>query len=137
MGVVNKAIENGVRVSGVANSRMPSRHGKLRGDDRRPAPVAVFEDFQEIVTRGGVEGLEAEVVEDQEIGAAEGFQEPWMTPVAARVEAAERAIAIGARTYGSVKSILDHKLDRKPAPKRAAETAPILHQNIRGPRYYH
>ncbi len=57
---------------------------------------------------------------------------------AARVEAAaERAIEIGARTYGSVKSILDNKLDRRPAPKRAAETAPILHPNIRGSRYYH
>jgi len=51
--------------------------------------------------------------------------------------AAERAIDIGAKTYGSVKSILDHKLDRKPAQKRAAETAPILHPNIRGSRYYH
>ena len=56
----------------------------------------------------------------------------------ARLEAAaERAIEIGARTYGSVKSILDNKLDRKPAPKGPAETAPILHPNIRGPRYYH
>jgi transposase len=51
--------------------------------------------------------------------------------------AAERAIDIGAKTYRSVKSILDHKLDRKPAQKRAAETAPILHPNIRGSRYYH
>jgi transposase len=51
--------------------------------------------------------------------------------------AAERGIEIGARTYGSVKSILDNKLDRKPAPKGPAETAPILHPNIRGPRYYH
>ena len=50
--------------------------------------------------------------------------------------AAERAIDIGAKTYGSVKSILDHKLDQKPAQKRAAETAPILHPNIRGSRYY-
>lgn len=40
---------------------------------------------------------------------------------AARVEAAaEPAIEIGARTYGSVKSILDAKLDRRPAPKRPA-----------------
>ncbi|AZG79100.1 IS21 family transposase (plasmid) [Methylocystis rosea] len=55
-----------------------------------------------------------------------------------RVEAAaERAIEIGAKTYGSVKSILDNKLDRKPAAKRAADAAPILHPNIRGPRYYH
>jgi len=57
---------------------------------------------------------------------------------AARVEAAaERAIEIGAKTYGSVKSILDNRLDRKPAPKRAADAAPIQHTNIRGPRYYH
>jgi transposase len=57
---------------------------------------------------------------------------------AVRVEAAaERAIDVGARTYGSVKSILDNKLDRRPAPKRATETAPILHPNIRGSRYYH
>jgi transposase len=56
----------------------------------------------------------------------------------ARLEAAaERAIEIGARTYGSVKSILDNKLDRRPAPKRPADAAPILHPNIRGPRYYH
>lgn len=56
----------------------------------------------------------------------------------ARVEAAaERAIDIGARSYGSVKSIIDNKLDRKPAPKRAADAGPILHPNIRGARYYH
>jgi transposase len=57
---------------------------------------------------------------------------------ASRVEAAaERAIEIGARTYGSVKSILDTRLDRRPAPRRPADAAPILHPNIRGPRYYH
>ncbi len=36
------------------------------------------------MTGAGVEGLEAEVVEDQEIGAAEGFDETRVTPVAAR-----------------------------------------------------
>ena len=56
---------------------------------------------------------------------------------AARLEAAsERAIDIGARTYGSVKSILDHNLDRCPAHKPAERTA-VVHPNIRGPRYYH
>ena len=56
---------------------------------------------------------------------------------AQRLEAAaERALEIGARTYGSVKSILDNKLDRRPAPRRPADTAPIRHSNIRGPRYY-
>jgi transposase len=56
---------------------------------------------------------------------------------AARLEAAaERALNIGARTYGSVKSILDNNLDRRPAPKRATDAKPIQHPNIRGPRYY-
>ncbi len=60
---MDEAIEDGVGVGGVANSRMPVRHGKLRGDDHRPAPIAVFEDFEQIVTRAGVEGLETEVIE--------------------------------------------------------------------------
>jgi transposase len=56
----------------------------------------------------------------------------------ARLEAAaSRAIAIGALTYGSVRSILDHKLDRHAAHQRPADGAPILHPNIRGARYYH
>jgi transposase len=56
---------------------------------------------------------------------------------AKRLEAAaERAIDIGARTYGSVKSILDNHLDRRPAQKRATDGTSILHSNIRGPRYY-
>jgi transposase len=51
--------------------------------------------------------------------------------------AAARAIDIGALSYGSVRSILDHKLDRQAAPQRAAGGAPIVHGNIRGPCYYH
>jgi transposase len=53
---------------------------------------------------------------------------------AKRLEAAARATAIGARTCGSVKSILDN-LDRHPAQK-PADGAAIIHPNIRGPRYY-
>lgn len=55
----------------------------------------------------------------------------------ARLEAAAaRAIEIGALTYGSVRSILDHKLDRHAAHQRSADGASILHPNIRGSRYY-
>jgi transposase len=57
---------------------------------------------------------------------------------AQRVEAAAtRALDIGARTYGSVKSILDNNLDRHAAQQRGADGAAILHPNIRGARYYH
>jgi len=55
----------------------------------------------------------------------------------ARVEAAAiRALEIGTRTYGSVKSILDNNLDRQAPQQRAANDPAILHSNIRGARYY-
>jgi transposase len=55
-----------------------------------------------------------------------------------RLEAAAmRAIEIGILTYSSVRSILDHKLDRQAAPKPPGDAVPVLHGNIRGPRYYH
>jgi len=51
--------------------------------------------------------------------------------------AASRALDIGARTYGSVKSILDNNLDRRASQNSDPRPAPIQHANIRGPRYYH
>jgi transposase len=54
-----------------------------------------------------------------------------------RVEAAcLRALEIGARTYGSVKSILANNLDRQ-AAKRGPDGPTVAHANIRGPHYYH
>ena len=58
---------------------------------------------------------------------------------AQRLEAAcRRGLEIGARSYGSINSILQNGLDRRQHP-RAAETAelPLDHPNIRGSRYYH
>jgi hypothetical protein len=60
VGVVNEAIEDGVGVGGIADDLMPGRHGKLRGNDRRSAPIALFE---QIVAGAGVERFEPEVVE--------------------------------------------------------------------------
>lgn len=51
--------------------------------------------------------------------------------------AASRALDIGAKTYGSVKSILDNNLDRQTSTKRTAAGLAIRHPNIRGARYYH
>jgi transposase len=51
--------------------------------------------------------------------------------------AASHALDIGARTYGSVKSILDNNLDRRASQNSGPRPAPIQHANIRGPRYYH
>jgi len=56
---------------------------------------------------------------------------------AKRVEAAcERALAIRARSYKSVRAILENKLEGKPLPGRAKEVPPIEHANVRGAAYY-
>jgi transposase len=56
-----------------------------------------------------------------------------------RVEAAcARGLEIGARSYGSVQSILQHGLDRRPAAAQARPgELPLLHPNVRGAGYYH
>lgn len=55
-----------------------------------------------------------------------------------RLEAAcARGLEIGARSYGSIASILQHGLDRAPAPRPAEDLPLLLHPNIRGSGYYH
>ena len=58
---------------------------------------------------------------------------------AERLEAAcDRGLDIGARSYGSIQSILKNGLDRR--PRRPSSQAELLlpdHPNLRGPRYYH
>jgi transposase len=55
-----------------------------------------------------------------------------------RLEAAcDRGLDIGARSYGSIQSILKHGLDRLP-PRPAAQGELLPDRpNIRGSRYYH
>jgi transposase len=56
-----------------------------------------------------------------------------------RLEAAcSRGLEIGARSYGSVQSILQHGLDRRaPSASSRSGELPLLHPNIRGSGYYH
>jgi transposase len=52
-----------------------------------------------------------------------------------RVDAAcARALAIGTRSYTSVAAILKHRRDQ---PADTAEAPSLVHENIRGPGYYH
>ena len=51
--------------------------------------------------------------------------------------ACERAIAIGATSYGSLKSILKNGLDTKRVSNPAQTCLPLEHANLRGPNYYH
>ena len=55
-----------------------------------------------------------------------------------RLEAAcQRGMDIGARSYGSVQSILRNGLDRAYRPEPVPDELPLEHGNIRGSRYYH
>jgi transposase len=55
-----------------------------------------------------------------------------------RLEAAcQRGMDIGARSYGSVRSILQNGLDRAFRPDPMPDEPPVQHSNIRGSGYYH
>lgn len=55
-----------------------------------------------------------------------------------RMEAAStRALAVGAYSYRSVESILKLGLDRQPLPGSTEQSNPVVHENVRGPDYYH
>ena len=57
---------------------------------------------------------------------------------AERVEAAcQRGLDIGARSYGSITSILRNGLDRAYRPEPVPDAPPVQHENIRGGGYYH
>jgi hypothetical protein len=50
--------------------------------------------------------------------------------------AAARAVAVRARSYRHVESILKNGLDRLPPPATTTPPAPTQHENVRGPKYY-
>jgi hypothetical protein len=47
-----------------------------------------------------------------------------------------RALRSGAHSYRSVKSILEHGLDRVPLEPEPPVTLPLEHENVRGAEYY-
>jgi len=57
----------------------------------------------------------------------------------ARVEAAcHRAYLTQAISFSSVESILKHRLDERPLPQDGRQSSlPLVHDNVRGPEYYH
>ena len=62
----------------------------------------------------------------------------WAWPQTTPWCACQRGNDIGATTYGSIKSILQHGLDRAYTNENAQpDGPPIQHSNIRGTGYYH
>lgn len=73
-GVVDEAIEDGVGEGGVLELAVPEFDGELAGDEDAAALLPVFEEFEEQRLMAGAHGHEAEVVEDDQIDAREGFE---------------------------------------------------------------
>ena len=116
---------------------MPSSH-------RRYADWTVERIRQEATAIGPATAALCELILERRPHPEQGFRSclgivRLVRPFGAdRLEAAAtRAIEIGTFTYGSVRSILDNKLDRQAGHQPPAEGVPVLHPNIRGPRYYH
>jgi hypothetical protein len=82
VGIVNETVQDGVGIGRIADYFVPSVYWKLGGNHRRAASVAFLEDFQKIVTGGGVERLQAPVIENEQIGAAQVAQKTRMASVA-------------------------------------------------------
>ena len=78
--VVDKAIQDGVGIGRIADNFVPALDRQLRGHHR--GSITFLEDFQKIVPGGGVERLQAPIVQDQKIGAAEIAQKARMTAIA-------------------------------------------------------
>jgi hypothetical protein len=58
VGVMDEAVEDGVRVGRIADQVVPALDGRLAGDDGGAAAIALLDDFEQIVPRLGVERLE-------------------------------------------------------------------------------
>ena len=76
MGVVEKAIEDCVPEGGIADDFVPVVNGHLAGEQGSTSTVAIIEDLQKIMACQVVEGGEAPVVEEEEMGSCEALQEP-------------------------------------------------------------
>ena len=118
-------------------AHMPSSH-------RRYADWTVERIRREAATIGPATAALCELILEQRPHPEQGFRSclgivRLVRPFGVdRLEAAAtRAIEIGTLTYGSVRSILDNKLDRQATSPRPADAVTVLHPNIRGPRYYH
>jgi transposase len=149
--VTERAVElfhNGGRVA--AHPRSPLRHRHTTTPDHMPSahrrhadwtPARLRRDAAAIgsAATGMVEAiLAAKPHPEQGFRACLGILGLVRGYGAGRVEAAcQRGLDIGARSYGSIASILRNGLDRAYAPEPVPDTPPIRHPNIRGGGYYH
>ncbi|MDF0523443.1 IS21 family transposase [Bradyrhizobium yuanmingense] len=141
-------LHKGVRVASHARSDVPHRHTTIPehmpSAHRRYAewtPTRIKREAAKIgpATIALVEAImKAKPHPEQGFRACLGILRLARSYGSARVEAGcRRGNDIGATSYGSIKSILQHGLDRAYANDRPPDDPPIRHGNIRGTDYYH
>ncbi|KSV69842.1 hypothetical protein N183_04255 [Sinorhizobium sp. Sb3] len=91
---MDQPVEYGIGIGWVADDTVPGGYGKLAGNDRRPTAVAIFEDFQQIVTGLFIERFEPPIIQYQELNVAQGPLQPGIPAVTTR-ERASAIIAVG------------------------------------------
>ena len=139
---------HGVRVAVHVRSPMPHRHTTL--PDHMPSAHRRYADWTPgrlrreaarigPATAGLVELiLKTKPHPEQGFRACLGILRLVRVYGTERVEAAcQRGIDIGARTYGSIVSILRNNLDRAYRPQPVPDAPSVQHGNIRGGGYYH
>ena len=149
--VTDRTVElfhRGVRVASHLRSPLRRRHttvaGHMPSAHRRYAewtPAQMMREAAKIgpATTAFVQAImKAKPHPEQGFRACLGILRLARSYGSARIEAAcRRGNDIGATTYGSIKSILQHGLDRAYAKEKPPDGPPIRHRNIRGNGYYH
>ena len=73
--IVDEAIEDGVGESGIAEVIMPEIDRELAGDEGGSDSVSVLDHFEQISSFGIGQGSQAQVVQDEQMGFGESFEE--------------------------------------------------------------
>ena len=89
MGIVNDAVQYGVAERGIGDNIVPLRDGDLAGDQKRALVVTIVDDFQEVSTLFGGQGLGSPIIDDDEGGSLDGHH-----------QASEPALAAGLSEIG-------------------------------------
>lgn len=78
MGVVDKSVKDGIGEGGIANGFVPVLGRQLGGDEGGAPVVSVFGDLEEVAALVCGEHFGSPVVEDEEVGAEQGFEQAFV-----------------------------------------------------------
>ena len=75
MSVVNQPVQDGLSDGGITDMIMPIFYGELTGNKGRGIAVALFNHFEKVSSFRVVQGCQAQIIQDKEIGFGESFHE--------------------------------------------------------------